>query len=182
MQEEEEEEAIEIRPYACIQYIPEIAYPIKRALAKAGVNCTFTSGPKLNDILCGRNKTRPDPQKRKGVYKYECPCSEKAVYIGQTTRSCELRWAEHEKAIEKRNWPHSGISQHYETCEHPFDQNNATVITTMQDKNKKRLTYNLKIREALDIRRHNCGPGKGMNEDMGAYVKTDIWDPALHTV
>ena len=47
---------------------------------------------------------------------------------------------------------------------------------------KKRLSYNLKVREALEIRRHNSGPGKGLNEDMGAYVKTDLWDPALHTI
>ena len=173
---------MEFQPYACIQYIPGIAYPIKRALAKAGVNCTFTSGPKLKDVLCGKNKTRPDPQQRKGVYKYECPCSEKAIYLGQTARSCELRWAEHEKAIEKENWQHSGISQHHQHCKETFDQANASVITTMQDKNKKRLNYNLKIREALDIRHHNCGPGKGLNEDMGAYVKTDLWDPVLHTI
>ena len=52
----------------------------------------------------------------------------------------------------------------------------------MQGKNKKRLSYNLKIREALEIRHHDCGPGKGLNEDMGAYVKTDLWDPVLRTL
>ena len=52
----------------------------------------------------------------------------------------------------------------------------------MQDKNKRRLAYNLKVREAIEIRRHNAGPGKGLNEDMGAYVKTDLWDPALSTL
>ena len=52
----------------------------------------------------------------------------------------------------------------------------------MQGKNKKLLGYNMRIREALEIRRHNCGPGKGLNEDMGAYVKTDIWDPVLQTI
>ena len=57
-----------------------------------------------------------------------------------------------------------------------------TVVTTMQGKNKKSLAYNLKVREALEIRRHNSGPGKGLNEDMGAYVKTDMWDPVLHTM
>ena len=71
------QKAIEIRPYAI--YIPEIAYPIKRALAKAGVNRTFTSGPKLKDILSGGDKTRPDPQNREKVEKYE--------------------WAEHGNAI-----------------------------------------------------------------------------------
>ena len=49
----------------------------------------------------------------------------------------------------------------------------------MQGKNKKLLGYEMRIREALEIRRHNCGPGRGLNEDMGAYVRTDIWDPVL---
>ena len=38
----------------------------------------------------------------------------------------------------------------------------------------------LKVREALEIRRHNCGPGHGLNEDMGAYVKTSLWNPVFH--
>ena len=62
------------------------------------------------------------------------------------------------------------------------DPENASVITTMQGKSKKKLAYDIKIREALEIRRHNCGPGKGLNEDMGSYVKTDIWDPVLRTI
>ena len=52
----------------------------------------------------------------------------------------------------------------------------------MQGKNKGQLSYNLKVREALEIRRNNCGPGRGLNEDMGAYVKTDLWDPVLRTM
>ena len=52
----------------------------------------------------------------------------------------------------------------------------------MQAKSKKKLAYNLKIREALEIRKNECGPGKGLNEDMGAYVKTDLWDPVLRTM
>ena len=51
----------------------------------------------------------------------------------------------------------------------------------MQGKNKSRLAYDMRIREALEIRHHNSGPGRGLNEDMGAYVKTDIWDPGLNT-
>ena len=147
-----------------------------------GVNTTFTTGPKLQDILCGKNKTRPPQERKKGVYRYTCPCSTKSIYIGQTARACDLRWDEHGKAIEKENWAHSGISQHHQQCQQQFDKTNATVITAMQGKNKKRLAYNLKVREALEIRRHNSGPGKGLNEDMGAYVKTDLWDPVLRTM
>ena len=67
-------------------------------------------------------------------------------------------------------------------CTQTFDPSNVDVVTTMQSKSKKKLQYDLKIREALEIRRNKCGPGKGLNEDMGAYVKTDIWDPVLHTM
>ena len=47
---------------------------------------------------------------------------------------------------------------------------------------KGRLGYNLRMREAFEIRRHDSGPGKGLNEDNGAYLKTDIWDPVLKTL
>ena len=99
-----------------------------------------------------------------------------------STRACNLRWKEHAGAIRRENWGHSGISQHHQHCQLEFDVSNASVITTMQGKSKKKLNYDLKIREALEIRRHKCGPGKGLNEDMGSYVKTDIWDPVLHTL
>ena len=161
---------------------PEVAHPLRRVLAKAGVNTIFLSGQKLQNILRGKNKTRPPPEKKKGIYRYQCPCSDKVVYVGQTARACNLRWKEHNYAIQKQNWQHSGISQHYETCDKGFDVKNASVITTMQSKSKKKTAYDLKVREALEIRRHKCGPGKGLNFDMGAYVKTDMWDPVLHTM
>ena len=50
----------------------------------------------------------------------------------------------------------------------------------MHHKNKKQLAYNLKIRESLDIRARGCGPGRGLNKDYGAYVKTQMWNPVFH--
>ena len=47
----------DFKPFACIQYIPEISHALKRSLTKAGINTTFTSAPKLKDILCNRNKS-----------------------------------------------------------------------------------------------------------------------------
>ena len=46
----------------------------------------------------------------------------------------------------------------------------------MSGKNKRKLNYDLKVREALEIRRHDSGPGRGLNEDMGAYAKTHAWN------
>ena len=166
----------------CLRVIPEVAHPLRRALAKAGVNTIFSSGQKLQNILCGKNKTHPAPEQKNGVYRYQCPCADTSVYVGQTARSCQIRWKEHGAAIEKKNWAHSGISQHHQQCNVPFDPANTSIITSLQAKTKRKLEYDLKIREALEIRRNKCGPGKGLNEDNGAHVKSDIWDPVLHTM
>ena len=168
--------------FACINYIPEIAPQLKRSFAKAGINTTFSAPQKLKNILCSRNSTKPPVEKKKGIYKYDCPCSPNAIYVGQTARSYETRWKEHLNAIDKEKWSHSGISQHYQQCTHTPNKENFSVIHNMQGKNKKYLSYDMRIREALEIRRHNCGPGKGLNEDMGAYVKTDMWDPVLQSI
>jgi hypothetical protein len=167
------------RPYACIPYIPGISSQLKRALTKAGCKTFFRSGTKLKDILCSKNKTHPPRTHKKGIYRIDCPCSENAIYIGQTGRSIKTRAAEHKKASERHQWHHSGITQHKESCPSPVDWDNPTIITTMSNKNKNKLTYDLKIREALEIRRHNCGPGRGLNEDWGAYVRTNIWAPVF---
>ena len=106
----------EDKSFACIQYIPEIAHQIKNTLTKAGINTTFTSGTSLKNLLCGKNKTHAPKEKRKGIYKYTCTCSDKAVYIGQTNRSYQARWKEHGKAVEKEHWRYSGISQHLHHC------------------------------------------------------------------
>ena len=180
--DEKNENEEERKNYACITYIPGISHQLKRALAKAGVNTVFKSGPKLKDILCAGNTTKRDPCKKKGVYKYTCPCDSKSTYVGQTSRSFELRWEEHNRAIQHKQWAHSGLTQHYEQCQKPFNKDHFEVLTKHQDKNKRRLMYDIKIREALEIRRHNSGPGKGLNEDIGAYVKTDLWDPVLHQI
>ena len=52
----------------------------------------------------------------------------------------------------------------------------------MQDKKRRWLAYNMRMREAFEIRSHDSGPGRGLNEDNGAYLKTDIWDPVLRSL
>ena len=104
------------KPFARIPFIPVgISYRIKRSLTKAGVNTCFTSGSKLKDMLCSKNKTKIDSAKKPGIYKHVCPKCKK-VYIGETRRCCETRWREHQCAIVKGNWSHSGISQHYQNA------------------------------------------------------------------
>ena len=167
----------EYKPFACIPFIPGgLSCRIKRALTKAGVNTVFKSGTKLANILCNKNKTKIEPNKKKGIYRYTCKKCNK-VYIGQTACS----WREHARAIEKGQWNHSGITQHHQHCD-AFDMSSFEVIKTMSGKNKKKLNYDLKVAEALEIKKANCGPGRGLNEDWGAYVKTDAWNPVFNTM
>ena len=170
----------ESKPYIVTTYLPNgIFHQMKKACSKAGINLVTRPGPKLKDILCGANKTRHDQHKKPGVYKIHCPCSPNAIYVGQTIRPISTRGKEHERAALKGNWQHSGITQHKETC-HENVSWKPEIITNLTNKNKRKLTYDLKIREALEIRRHNSGPGRGLNEDMGAYVKTTMWNPVFH--
>ena len=53
-------------------------------------------------------------------------------------------------------------------------------IIETADRRNKNLKYDLRIGEALNIKRYNCGPGKGMNEDFGSYVTTTQWQPVFN--
>ena len=82
------------------------------------------------------------------------------------------------KAAESGRWSHSGLTQHMEKCDGNI--NGPHILCTVNQKCKKNtMKYDLRVREALFIRRYDCGPFKGMNEDNGSYVKTTQWDPVF---
>ena len=165
-----------LRPYAKIPFIPGgITYKLKRALNKAGCNAFITAGRSLQSVLCASNKTHPDPMDKSGVYKYTCS-QHKTHYVGETKRSFRIRDKEHKKAAERQRWHHSGLTQHMEWCKAPI-QGPEPLYNSRERKNIK---YDLRIMEALHIRRLNCGPRKGMNEDKGYYVTTNQWQPVLN--
>ena len=53
-------------------------------------------------------------------------------------------------------------------------------MSIMDSKHKTALKRELRIKEALYIRRYECGPYKGMNLDMGSYVTTTQWAPIFN--
>ena len=83
------------------------------------------------------------------------------------------RSTEHMKAAENTKWSHSGLTQHIQHCNGTI--NGPQILESITNKNKNALKFDLRVREALYIRRFNAGPTKGMNEDMGSYVKTSQW-------
>jgi hypothetical protein len=60
------------------------------------------------------------------------------------------------------------------------DWENPEIIATMANKNKKKLAFDLKIREALRIKKNQSWPGRGLNEDFGAHDKTNTRAPVLN--
>ena len=171
------QDGVSLRPHAKIPFIPGgVTYKLKRALKKAGCNVYITAGQKLQNVLCSRNKSKTDSLDKSGVYKYTCS-HHKTNYIGETKRSFRIRDAEHKKAAQQHRWSHSGLTQHMETCNAKIDGPEILHVSDDRQKNPK---FDLRVMEALNIRRFNCGPGKGMNEDMGSYVTTNQWQPVFN--
>ena len=61
-------------------------------------------------------------------------------------------------------------------CNGPVDFKNTEILAKVQCKTKKQAEFLLKIREGMNIRCHQTGPGKGLNENWG-NLPTRQWDP-----
>jgi hypothetical protein len=167
-------------------YIPSIANQLQRIFRKNDCKLFFRSGPKLGDILCKVNKTHPPPTDRKGVYKISCSCSTQASYVGETRVAIMTRMKQHRDGIASYNPQSSssinvsGITKHASECRTgTINWDEPEVLATFQDKEKGKLQKNLFIRESLEIRKQETGPGKGLNDDFSKYVKTHAWGPIL---
>ena len=138
-------------------------------------------GPKLGNILCSSNKTRPPPIDQKGVYQLSCSCSTDAKYIGQTRVSFKTRMGQHSSDVTSNKLDEniSGISKHARHCNNgTINWNEPEILTTFNDKNKKGLQKNLLIRESLEIRLHGTASNSGLN-DPQLCVRSNAWDPIL---
>ena len=114
--------------------------------------------------------------KKSGIYQYTCS-QHKTHYIGETKRSFKIRDKEHKKAAQQQRWSHSGLTQHMENCSANIE---GPKILHNSDERQKNPKFDLRVREALYIRRYQCGPGKGMNQDYGSYVNTNQWQPVFN--
>mgnify|MGYP001794005425 CR=1 FL=1 len=108
----------------------------------------------------------------KGVYKYDCIKCNKS-YIGETACTFKIRHDDHMRAAANGNWSHSGLTEHMRDCSGQID--GPKILETISKKSKWGKKYDMRIKEALYIRRFNTGPWKGMNKDMGSYVTTSQW-------
>ena len=54
-----------------------------------------------------------------------------------------------------------------------------STATIAKKKSKEKVNHDILVQESLYIRRFDCGPNRGMNEDWGSYVKTTAWTPVF---
>ena len=69
------------------------------------------------------------------------------------------------------------LTQHMEHCDADIE---GPEILATADRRMKNPKFDLRVMENLFIKKYNCGPGKGMNEDFGSYVTTTQWQPVFN--
>ena len=93
-------------------------------------------------------------------------------YVGETKIQIRNRTLQHQDCVEKNNITQSALAFHRKSCQAPIDWDE---VITLKDESRR---FERKVREALEIQRHRCGPKNGgMNLDDGQYVKTLFWTP-----
>ena len=153
----------------------------KRVFLQNDVDYHTKPGPKLGNLLCSRNKTRPDPIDNKGIYQLSCSCDPQAKYIGQTRVSFRTRMSQHAADVtsSKPDENISGISKHARHCSSgTISWDEPKIIATLTNKNKSTLQQNLLIRESLEIKRQGTSSNNGLNDPQLA-VRTNAWNPIL---
>ena len=128
---------------------------LRHILNKAGFSVIFTPGVSLQDIICGKNKTKFPP--RQVIYKLNCDCKDDArnAYIGKTTRKAKARMAEHKGYVRRGEWHMSGIAAHKEHCkEGTVNFDDPTILATIYARSKRQADFKLDHMEALMIKLH----------------------------
>ena len=170
--------------FASIPFVSSINRQLKHAFHSNDVDFHSKPGPKLGNILCSANKTRPDKFDQKGVYLLTCSCSEDSKYIGQTRVNFRTRMGQHQTDVtsSKSDETISGISKHARLCQNgSINWEEPKILSTFNNKNKAGLQKNLLIRESLEIRRLKTSRGQGFN-DPQLCVRSNAWDPILSKI
>ena len=153
-----------------LPWIPGVSPKLRKAYKKAGYKTVFKSSNNLKNILTSKNKTKLPRNSYPGVYKIDCICTK--LYTGETKLKICTRGSQHHKNTMEKKIDKSGIALHSSECEKEIDWENIKTIKVEYNR------FERKVREALEIQYHECGPKKGgMNLDDGQYVKTKFWTP-----
>ena len=141
-------------------YYQGLSESIKRSCKKYGVQVHFKGGLTIKN---GSQEQRSHAEKSEVIYRYSCDrveCNEE--YIGESTRTFDERFKEHQKAT-------SPIYDHSSRSGHEVNIDNFSIVGR-EDQNLIRT-----IKEALYIRVNN----PSLNKNIGKYHLPHIWDEVL---
>lgn len=97
-------------------YVPKLTNKLKTVFRRNNMEMVFANNHKLKNIL-GTTKDKTETLKKSGIYSVKCgDCDE--VYYGQTKRSIETRFKEHNNYIKKNNCRPSALANHVLTNGH----------------------------------------------------------------
>ena len=154
-----------------LPWIPGLSPKLRKEFRKAGLKVVFKSGRNLKDILTSKNKTKLPDNSYPGIYKISCNKHPNNPHIGETKIQVRNRIEQHQDYVQKGQWENSGAAAHSKTC-------NGIQWDPIETIHREKNYFNRKVREALEIQYHKCGPeNHGMNLDNGSYVKTPFWTP-----
>ena len=155
-----------------LPWIPGLSPKLRKCYKKAGYKTVFKSGASIKQLLTSKNKSTLPLNSYPGVYRINCTSESCQPYVGETKLQIRNRILQHQDGVEKNNVMKSALAFHRISCSAPIDWDN---VSTLKIESRR---FERKVREALEIQRHRCGPKHGgMNLDEGQYLKSSFWTP-----
>ena len=155
-----------------LPWIPGLSPKLRKCYKKAGYKTVFKSGASIKQLLTSKNKSTLPLNSYPGVYRINCTSESCQPYVGETKIQIRNRILQHQDGVEKNNVMKSALAFHRISCSAPIDWDN---VSTLKIESRR---FERKVREALEIQRHRCGPKHGgMNLDEGQYLKSSFWTP-----
>jgi hypothetical protein len=115
-------------------FVPEITNKLKSVFSQFDLEMVFSSRNKLRNLL-GSTKDKTEQLDKSGIYEIGCNnCNNK--YIGQTKRSVNKRFTEHEMNVRLIRPTKSAVAEHVLSNEHSISLQNVRLVKEVNNPNR----------------------------------------------
>lgn len=152
-------------PKVSLPYIKDTTDKITKILNKHNIDVSFTPANTIRQLF-NSVKDPINPNLQKGVYVIPCSCGKE--YIGETSRSLNIRIKEHTVDLRRERTSKSSLAEHVHSSSQYIYMEEVKLVRKEEHYLKR------KIKEAIEIekRRNN------LNQDDGLKVR-NTWKPLL---